>query len=51
MIDLQDIITTKRELLSRETYSRTPINYSEDMAADQKTDTFNTLPGRIRNSG
>ncbi len=36
MIDLQDIITTKRELLSRETYSRTPINYSEDMAADQK---------------
>ena len=28
MIDLQDIITTKRELLSRETYSRNPINYS-----------------------
>lgn len=36
MIDLQDIITTKRELLSRETYSRNPINYSEDMADDQK---------------
>ena len=28
MIYLQDIITTKRELLSRETYSRNPINYS-----------------------
>ena len=36
MIKLQDIITIKRELLSRETYSRNPINYSEDMADDQK---------------
>ena len=36
MIDLQDIITTKRELLSRETYSRNPINYSAGMAEDQK---------------
>ena len=36
MIDLQDIITTKRELLSRETYSRSPINYSAGMAEDQK---------------
>ena len=36
MIDLQDIITTKRELLSRETYSRNPINYSAVMAEDQK---------------
>ena len=36
MIELQDIITTKRELLSRENYSRAPINYSEGMAEDQK---------------
>ena len=36
MIDLQDIITTKRELLSQETYSRNPINYSAGMAEDQK---------------
>ena len=36
MIELQDIITTKRELLSRETYSRNPINYSAGMAEDQK---------------
>ena len=36
MIDLQDIITTKRELLSRETYSRNPINYNAGMAEDQK---------------
>ena len=36
MIDLQDIITTKRELLSRATYSRNPINYSAGMAEDQK---------------
>ena len=34
MIELQDIIRTKRELLSRETYSRSPTNYSEGMAAD-----------------
>ena len=36
MIELQHIIETKRELLSRETYSRNPINYSEGMAEDQK---------------
>ena len=36
MIDLQDINTTKRELLGRETYSRNPINYSAGMAEDQK---------------
>ena len=36
MIGLQHIIETKRELLSRETYSRNPINYSEGMADDQK---------------
>ncbi|MEY8688205.1 hypothetical protein AB9N12_19480 [Bacteroides sp. AN502(2024)] len=36
MIELQDIITVKRELLSWETYSRNPINYSEGMSADQK---------------
>ncbi len=36
MIALQDIIKTKRELLSRETYSRNPINCSAGMAEDQK---------------
>ena len=36
MIELQHIIDSKRELLSRETYSRNPINYSEGMADDQK---------------
>ena len=36
MIELQHIIETKRELLSRETYSRPPVNYSEGMAEDQK---------------
>ncbi len=48
MIDLQDIITTKRELLSRETYSRNPINYSAGMAEDQK-EPIHTIPcDRIR---
>ena len=36
MIELQHIIETKRELLSRESYSRNPVNYSEGMAEDQK---------------
>ena len=36
MIGLQHIIESKRELLCRETSSRTPINYSEGMAEDQK---------------
>ena len=36
MIELQHIIESKKELLSRETYSRDPINYSEGMADDQK---------------
>ena len=36
MIALQDIITTKRELLSRATYSRNHINYSAGMAEAQK---------------
>lgn len=36
MIGLQDIIKTRRELSSRETCSRNPINYSEGMADDQK---------------
>ena len=36
MIGLQHIIDSKRELLSRETYSRSPVNYSEGMADDQK---------------
>ena len=36
MIDLQDIITTKRELLSRATYSRNPINYVSTQIRAQK---------------
>ena len=36
MIELQHIIDLKKELLSRETYSRNPVNYSEGMADDQK---------------
>ena len=36
MIKLQHIIDSKRELLSRATYSRNPVNYSEGMAEDQK---------------
>ena len=36
MIGLQHIIDLKKELLSRETYSRNPINYSDGMADDQK---------------
>ena len=34
--ELQHIIDSKRELLRRETISRSPINYSEDMPSDQK---------------
>lgn len=48
MIELQHIIETKRELLSRETYSRHPINYSEGMAEDQKTGISNILLNSIR---
>ena len=36
MIGLQHIIDSKKVVLSRETYSRNPINYSEGMADDQK---------------
>ena len=36
MIELQHIIDLKKEALSRATYSRNPINYSEGMADDQK---------------
>ena len=46
MIDLQDIITTKRELLSRATYSRNPINYSAGMAEDQKERYIQYLAGQ-----
>ena len=46
MIELQHIIDSKRELLSRETCSRNPINYSEGMADDQKDRTYNTLLSR-----
>ena len=44
MIDLQDIITTKRELLSRATCSLSPINYSAGDAVvlyERNTDTDN----------
>ena len=34
--ELRHIIDTKRELLRRETISRSPINYSEAMPSDQK---------------
>lgn len=34
--ELQHIIDSKRELLRRETISRSPINYSADMPSDQK---------------
>ena len=36
MIELQHIIKLKRELLSRETFLRAPIKYSEGMENDQK---------------
>lgn len=36
MVGLQHVIEMKSELLSRETCSRNPINYSEGMANDQK---------------
>ena len=36
MIELQYIIDSKKEVLSMETYSRNPINYSEGMSNDQK---------------
>lgn len=36
MIELRHIIDSKREVLRRETFSRTPVNYSEGMAEDQK---------------
>ena len=36
MIELQQTIALKRELLEREACSRSPINYSEGMADDQK---------------
>lgn len=46
MIGLQDIITTKRELLSREAYPRNPINYSAGMAEDQKDRYIQYLAGQ-----
>lgn len=35
-MDLQHIIEQKKALLVRETFSRQPISYSEDMSADEK---------------
>lgn len=46
MIELQNIIKTKRELLSRATYSRNPINYSAGMADDQKGRYIQYLAGQ-----
>ena len=46
MIELRHIIDSKREVLRRETFSRTPVNYSEGMAEDRKHSkkcTFYTL--------
>lgn len=36
MQNLQHVIEIKRELLARETFSRQPVNYSEDMSAEEK---------------
>lgn len=36
MTELQHMIEMKREILRRETFSRSPINYSEGMSEDQK---------------
>lgn len=36
MQNLQYVIEIKRELLARETFSRQPVNYSEDMSAEEK---------------
>lgn len=46
MIELQHIIDLKKEVLSRETYSRNPINYSEGMADDQKDRYIQYLAGQ-----
>ena len=48
MIELQQIIASKRELLDRETCSRSPINYSEGMADDQKDRFIQYLAERHR---
>ncbi len=48
MINLQDISKTKRELLSRATYSRSPINYSAGMAEDQKERYIQYLAEQVR---
>lgn len=46
MTGLQHIIDLKKEVLSRETYSRNPINYSEGMADDQKNRYIQYLAGQ-----
>ena len=46
--DVQHIIESKRELLSRETYSLTPVNYSEGMVDDQKNGISNTWQNSTR---
>ena len=47
MIELQQIIALKRELPGRETCSRSPINYSEGMADDQKDHFIQYLAERV----
>ena len=48
MIELQQTIALKRELLEREACSRSPINYSEGMADDQKDRFIQYLAGQHR---
>ena len=48
MIELQDIVKTKRELLGRATYSRNPIIIVQVWQRIRKSGTYNTLPNRIR---
>lgn len=47
---MQHIIEQKRALLARETYSRQPINRSEDMAADEKDRYIEYLAGKLNES-
>ena len=48
MIELQDIVKTKREWLGRATYSRNPIIIVQVWQRIRKSGTYNTLPNRIR---
>lgn len=50
MDKLQHIIEQERELLERETYSRSAINYSGDMAADERDRYIRYLVDRVNDS-